>query len=155
MSTGQSKSQSVGKTPSVVQTSQEDFKQLSAMRLAEAEVLFDAGRHYGCYYLAGYAVEFALKVVIIGNLAASGTYPTKQNADRYYGHDLNQLLELAKLTQAMEQDKVVEKSWAIAKDWSEQKRYERNWTEHEARQAATDLLKAVKDTVLPWIRRYW
>jgi HEPN domain-containing protein len=38
-----------------------DFQELALVRLNEAKVLLDAGHFDGAYYLAGYAVECALK----------------------------------------------------------------------------------------------
>ena len=42
--------------------------QLVDLRLAEAQALFDAGHYVGCVYLAGYAVECALKDAICSTL---------------------------------------------------------------------------------------
>jgi hypothetical protein len=41
-----------------------DFQELAAVRLKEARVLLRAGCYEGAYYLAGYAVECALKACI-------------------------------------------------------------------------------------------
>ncbi len=38
-----------------------DLQKLSNIRIREAKVLFAAGEHSGAYYLAGYAIECALK----------------------------------------------------------------------------------------------
>lgn len=41
-----------------------EFRELTTLRLAEARALLDAGLPDGAYYLAGYAVECALKACI-------------------------------------------------------------------------------------------
>lgn len=41
-----------------------DFRQLAGLRIAEAKVLLDNNLYAGAYYLAGYAVECALKACI-------------------------------------------------------------------------------------------
>lgn len=42
-----------------------EFQELAELRLEEARVLLDQGKWDGAYYLAGYAVELALKARII------------------------------------------------------------------------------------------
>ena len=41
-----------------------DLEQLAEMRLDDAVLLFESGRASSAYYLAGYAVELALKACI-------------------------------------------------------------------------------------------
>ena len=48
-------------TPAVTRA---DFQQLADLRLKEAKALLDVGMWDGAYYLAGYAVEVALKARI-------------------------------------------------------------------------------------------
>lgn len=48
-----------------VVTSRSDFEKLMDLRLWEAKLLLDQQDWDGTYYLAGYAVEFALKIRII------------------------------------------------------------------------------------------
>lgn len=146
MSTGQPQK------PSAVKTTLDQFKDLVEIRLAESERLLADGMFDGAYYLAGYVVEFALKVVILRNLASSGTHPAKPETDRYYGHDLGHLQVLANLKDAEEEedDQSVEVAWQVVKRWTEQSRYETGRTENDAR----NLVDAVK-VVLPSIRRNW
>jgi hypothetical protein len=42
-----------------------ELQALAARRIREARVLFDAGEFDGAYYLAGYAIECALKAIVI------------------------------------------------------------------------------------------
>jgi hypothetical protein len=48
-----------------VVTSRSDFEKLMDLRLKEAKLLLDQKDWDGAYYLAGYVVEFALKIRII------------------------------------------------------------------------------------------
>lgn len=55
-----------------------DFIQLVDLRLDEAKILLDHGKWDGAYYLAGYVVELALKVRIIGELLKIRSLPRKK-----------------------------------------------------------------------------
>lgn len=50
--------------PSRVTTSRTMFQRVAGMRIEEARTLFAAKQYGGAYYLAGYAVECALKAAI-------------------------------------------------------------------------------------------
>ena len=54
-----------------------EFQQLAQVRLDEAKVLLDVGKWGGAYYLAGYAVELALKACIIRTLMATDAFPDR------------------------------------------------------------------------------
>lgn len=133
-----------------------DLQILSAIRLAEANALLAAGFPDGAYYLAGYAVECALKACI-----AKGTqrydFPDKKSVDASHTHNLRDLikvanLELARLEEART-DPDFRNDWDLAQQWSEHSRYRR----HDAEMAEA-LLKAVtgrKHGVIPRIKRHW
>lgn len=134
-----------------------DFQQLAETRLEEAKVLLDAGKWDGAYYLAGYAVEVALKACIIKLLLTTDAFPEKKFSERCYTHDLGELLGLAGLkavwTASTAADPLLSSNWGDAKEWSEQKRYER-MTKDEAEK----LYNAVADGahgVLQWIKTQW
>ncbi|MEN9664929.1 MAG: hypothetical protein RLZZ326_1292 [Planctomycetota bacterium] len=61
-----------------VVTSQSDFEKLMVLRLKEAELLLRHRDWDGAYYLAGYAVEFALKIRVIAQLMKSNSFPDKK-----------------------------------------------------------------------------
>jgi HEPN domain-containing protein len=133
-----------------------DFQQIAELRLRESRALLDAGFADGAYYLAGYAVECALKACI-AKRTMQHDFPEKGSA-KYYSHDLEDLLEFAKLKLDLEQDSLVDKTlrtqWTILQNWSEESRYEQGKT----LQDATDLLSAAEGTtggLLPWLRRRW
>jgi HEPN domain-containing protein len=132
-----------------------DFQVLSRLRLKEAKVLLAARLYDGAYYLAGYAVECALKACI-ARATRRHEFPDRVRVNACYTHDLTELLRHSGLqsharTQA--QDTEFEKNWDTVRLWSETSRYDRN-SEERARK----LLKAISDRkhgVLPWLRRYW
>ncbi len=133
-------------------TSRADFETLMVVRLEEAKLLLDQkGDWDGAYYLAGYAVEFALKVRIISELMKSNSFPEKKLAESFYRHDLTILRRSAGLDDEMDADPAVGGSWKIVKDWSEQSRYRLGTSEQEAR----DLYDAIANEVLPWIKARW
>lgn len=73
------------------------LKDLSALRLREAETLFKQGLYDGARYLLGYVVELALKARICRVLDLQD-YPDIGQLRRMYAtHDLDQLLTLAGL----------------------------------------------------------
>lgn len=126
------------------------------MRLTEAKALLNWKHHDGAYYLAGYAVECALKACI-AKQTKRYDFPNKRIAIDSYTHDLNQLIRVAGLQAALateiRRDANFEVNWAIVKDWNEESRYER----HDAA-AARGLYLAIADTrhgVLKWLKRHW
>jgi len=133
-----------------------DFQKLARLRLEEASVLLRNGKHEGCYYLCGYAVECALKACI-ARLTKRYDFPDRALLQGAYIHDLTQLLKTAKLEEArdaeLERDGEFKVNWYVVKQWSEQSRYE-----VPGGKLAEDLFKAIADRkhgVLRWIRQYW
>jgi hypothetical protein len=133
-----------------------DFQRLSNLRLQEARALQAALLPEGAYYLAGYAVECALKACI-AKRTQQHDFPEK-GSQKFYSHDLDNLLELAKLRtefeNAMQGDPVLKTQWIIVQNWSEESRYDQG----RGAQEATDLLSAVENPtggVLPWLRQRW
>lgn len=133
-----------------------DLRDLASTRLSEAKALLDQSQWSGAYYLAGYAVECALKACITREF---GKYrvPDLQIVKNSYTHNLVQLINVAKLgTQfqlSIATDEKFELNWAVVKDWNESSRYS-IWTEVQAR----DLYKAITQRghgVLRWTKQYW
>jgi HEPN domain-containing protein len=134
-----------------------EFQELAGVRLEEAKALLDFGMWGGAYYLAGYALELALKACIIKTLMATDAFPDKEFSKNCYTHSLEKLVGLAKLDDTMKNawnaDPDVKTNWAEARDWSEEKRYHRI-----DRAEAEALYTAVADGahgVLPWIKTQW
>jgi HEPN domain-containing protein len=117
------------------------FRQLAELRLTEAKLLYANGLASGAYYLAGYAVECALKAVIAAGFRAN-EIPDKSRVNNIYTHNLKDLLNLAGLKSPLENDmnevSELRESWATISKWSEHARYE-IWTSD----AATTMLEAV------------
>ena len=135
-----------------VVTSRPDFERLMILRMEEAKLLIDHKKDWdGNYYLAGYAVEFALKICIISQLMKSNSFPDKKLAENFYKHDLTVLRRAAGLEDEMNKDAAVSPHWDVVKDWNEQSRYRLGTTEKEAR----DLYDAIESGVLPWIKARW
>lgn len=134
-----------------------EFQQLAEDRLAEAKALLDLGRWDGAYYLAGYAVELALKACIIKRLMATDGFPDKDLSKNSYTHVVRTLAETAgiydSLKTAMDADPNLELNWNLVREWSEQKRYHRI-----GKDEAESLFAAITDVatgVLTWIRTHW
>lgn len=102
-----------------------DFQQLSERRLEEAATLLANGHVAGAYYLAGYSLECALKACICKQRQPEHFPPKAGVVARMYSHDLSGLLDLAGLGVALdaENDAMLKRYWAVAKDWSEESRY--------------------------------
>ena len=135
----------------------DDFQQHADAKLDEAEVLLYAGRWSGGLYLAGYAVELAIKACIIKKLMATDAFPDKEFSRKCYTHELKQLFKRAGLTTAFDAalaaDPRLRSNWLVVDDWSEAYRYERA-DEVEAR----TLFEAISDPahgVLTWIKTCW
>ena len=122
--------------------------------MREAQALTAAGEYSGAYYLAGYAIECALKACIAKQFREYD-FPDKQTVLDSYSHDPSQLARVAKLdVKAQSQtDMLFATNWTTVKDWSEKARY-RIWTADQAQQ----LLEAITDQkggIMRWLRLHW
>jgi hypothetical protein len=130
---------------------------LSHLRISEARLLLRAGAVQGAYYLAGYAVECALKACIARQFRQHDL-PDRALVNDVYTHDLDRLLGLAGLRPALKQDAAVDPllqtNWDVVKDWNETARYHATITATEAQ----DLYSACTSRrygVLAWLRNQW
>jgi HEPN domain-containing protein len=73
-----------------------DFQVLSRIRLKEANVLLAAGLYDGAYYLAGYAVECALKACI-AKATRRYEFPDRVRVNACHTHDITELMVIAEL----------------------------------------------------------
>jgi HEPN domain-containing protein len=131
-----------------------DFQKLAKLRIREAKVLLDRKHYEGAYYLAGYAVECALKACI-AKKTKRHDFPPKTN---YYIHNLAPLVNHAGLSAALEEERKLdtkfESNWGNVKDWTEESRYESDIDEKRA----SDLYSAITNKehgVLSWLRKFW
>jgi hypothetical protein len=133
-----------------------DFQKLAGLRLSESQALLAAGFPDGPYYLAGYAMECALKACI-AKRTREHDFPEKDSRD-YYVHDFEKPLALARLKDELDNsarmNPLMQPNRIIVRNWSEESRYEAGRTIQEA----TDLLNAIEDPkggLLPWVRQRW
>ncbi|HEX7379381.1 MAG TPA: hypothetical protein VF278_19825 [Pirellulales bacterium] len=135
-----------------------DFQQLADVRIAEAAALLALATPMsdGAYYLAGYAVECALKSCISKSYAPE-QWPEKGFVADCHTHEISKLLRLAKLEAVMTADIMANPNlginWTIVKDWSEHSRYERHGLTKAQR--LYDAIADAKDGVLTWLKMYW
>jgi len=123
----------------------------------DAKILLDNGQFDGGYFLAGYAVECALKAVI-ARQTRQHEFPDLKLAKKVYTHDLEELLDASGLKAAVDQefanDPDLRNNWNIVKDWSETSRYEAGRNKDEA----DKLFTAITDPahgILSCISKYW
>jgi hypothetical protein len=78
-----------------------DLRALSRVRLSEARALLKAGLPDGAYYLAGYAVECALKACIAKETQRY-EFPEKKRVNASYTHNLEELVRVAELQDGLQ-----------------------------------------------------
>ena len=134
----------------------DDLQRLAGTRLREAKALFKAGEYSGAYYLAGYAVECALKACF-AKAVKRYDFPEKGRADKVFTHDLQTLLKHADLNAELEAERKANPRfstyWAEVAEWSEASRYSL-WTKDQA-ESLLDAILRRKDGVMPWIKQRW
>jgi HEPN domain-containing protein len=133
-----------------------DLRALSRVRLSEARALLKAGLPDGAYYLAGYAVECALKACIAEETQRY-EFPEKKRVDASYTHSFKELIRVAELRDALqaaqEADPLFRQYWIDVQSWSEQSRYGKH-----SQESATELIEAIGDRnhgVMTWVKHYW
>lgn len=134
-----------------------DFHKLTEIRIKEAKLLLDRKCYQGAYYLAGYAVECALKACIAKRTQAHDFPPKPRVVRDFYQHDIESLAKLAGLELELNKHLSViqfSSNWALVCKWSEEARYET----HIDSKTARDLYHAVSNSrngVLVWLKKYW
>lgn len=134
-----------------------EFQTLAEVRLAEAKALLDAGYFDGAYYLAGYAVECALKACIAKQTREYDFPPDRRTVEEVYSHDIERLLRAAQLRDELLREMAANvqfsDNWSVVVGWSEISRYQR-----VDRTRAIALYNAVSDPldgVMRWLRLFW
>jgi hypothetical protein len=132
------------------------------MRRREARTLLAAQHWPGAFYLAGYAIECALKACIASQYKQS-RFPDREKRDEVWTHELPKLVGFAglagKLRGERQRDPEFRVLWDWASNpakggWSEQRRYRCDTFEREAR----DMCRAVSSRehgILQWIQRHY
>jgi HEPN domain-containing protein len=133
-----------------------ELQRLAKERISDTKVLLAARHWSAAYYLAGYAVECALKACI-AKLMKSEEFPDRNFADKCWTHNLPQLLGLADLKAdldaATQTDLDLAANWDAVKEWNESSRYDRT-----TKAKAENLFEAIidgKHGVLLWLKRRW
>lgn len=133
-----------------------DFQKLTEVRFGDAEALLKARRYDAAYYVAGYAVECALKACIAKG-AKRHDFADKGRVLKSYTHNLENLESLAfengEFEQERNADTTLAGNWGTVKEWSQESRYEQ-----ANRKEARELVAAIGDKahgVLQCIRKYW
>jgi HEPN domain len=131
------------------------FQRLAETRLTEARSLLANGLPSGAYYLAGYAIECALKAKIAAEFR-EGEIPELRRVQSIYTHDLSALLGLSGLRDELDAERDnnprLYERWAIIKTWSEKTRYEIC-----SEESASAIMSAVDgdEGLLQWLRNRW
>lgn len=135
-----------------------DLQELADVRIAEAVALSTLAPTLsdGAYYLAGYAIECALKACV-AKLINQRDYPDRQLANDCYTHNIEALVRVAGLEATRKADadanSALAQNWKVVKDWNERSRYGRH-----SQAKAQQMIDAITDNangVLPWIKARW
>lgn len=135
-----------------------ELQALATERVADASALLTAGQWSGAYYLAGYAVECALKSCVLAYIERTGIiFLEKKFAEKCWTHDVEQLVQQAGLAAdraaAVGANQALGHNWLTLKDWSENSRYRIS-----SQLQAEDLFNAINETpdgALQWIKNFW
>ena len=127
-----------------------DFQQLADIRVEESAVLLAQQKWDGAYYLAGYAVECALKACI-ARKTQRYEFPDRDRVLRAWSHNLGQLLHEADLRVA--KGDAIEALWQIVKDWGVDARYTVGKSAAETEGFLTAAIG--RKGVVAWLKQYW
>lgn len=142
-------------TQSTTTKTRKDFQRLTDLRAKEATTLARSRNQQGAYYLAGFAVECALKACIAKKTKRHDFPADAKQAGRVYSHDLTELLKLAGLDNQLDRDMrgnpQLAASWGVVKDWRVDCRYETSGLNGK------DMVDSLESPggVLTWIKLRW
>jgi HEPN domain-containing protein len=133
-----------------------DLQKLAALRLKEARILLEHRCWAGAYYLAGYAVECALKAYL-AKRTERHEFPDREQVQKQHTHNLDALFAIAELDEERDTltdvDPKFDDNWEAVRLWNERSRYKLPTEE-----AARALVQAVGDRqhgLLQWLKRRW
>jgi len=119
--------------------------------------LLAAKKYDGAYYLAGYAIECALKSCVAKQVRKFD-FPNKKLALDSHSHNLDQLLGVSGLKKTHQEEMNInadfKAKWLVVRDWSENARYSTGRSMTQAR----DLYAAITDRrngILKWLKTHW
>jgi hypothetical protein len=132
-----------------------EFQKLAELRAEEAAVLIKSRKLQGAYYLAGYAVECALKACIAKQTKRHEFPPKTKYVQSIYVHDLSALLQHANLDKQLGVDiktnPALGINWGVIKEWKEDSRYMSSGL--KGKDMHTALMGP--NGVLTWIKQRW
>jgi HEPN domain-containing protein len=138
-----------------VRKNRKDFQRLAELRAKEAAALARSRNQQGAYYLAGLAVECALKASIAKKTRRHDFPSNPKYAGRVYSHDLAELLKEADLNRQLDKDMETNpqlaENWGVIKAWTVDCRYE---TVGLNGKDMVDSLNSA-DGVMTWIKLHW
>jgi HEPN domain-containing protein len=133
-----------------------DLQRLADEKLSDAAILLNAKSWSNAYYLAGYAVELAIKACIAKSFKAENI-PDLQLVRETYTHRFSDLIGTAGLRAALQRQEQADLdfaiNWGVVYEWSPEDRYTAT-----SEQDARELIDAISDAnhgVLAWIKTYW
>jgi HEPN domain-containing protein len=136
-----------------------DFQKLAEVRLKDAKALLKARQFDGAYYIAGYAVECALKACICRKIKRYD-FPPRDTQRTHYIHSLDGLLKAAGIAENLERDRqfdaTLAEHWNVVKDWNQEQRYGLHGA--SGAKLAARLVAAIGDDhhgVLKCLSKYW
>jgi hypothetical protein len=132
-----------------------EFQRLAGLRLREAKLLLASNAPEGAYYLAGYAVECALKACICKSTRRHD-FPELKRVKSSYTHNLKELIVVAGLKSALEE--AVRQSefaprWETVSLWNEESRYS-----SPSPPEAAELIEAIenrKHGIFQWLKKHY
>jgi hypothetical protein len=134
-----------------------DLQELSRLRLREADALYKERLYDGCVYLAGYAVELALKARICRVLRVN-EYPSGDLGKAFKVHSLEQLKVLAGLSRDIDvrKNKELFDNWSKAVAWNPEQRYEAPGKYNGGTaKVILDGLTSKPNGVFTWLTKRW
>ena len=134
-----------------------DLQKLARLRLKEAEALYKKHLYDGAVYIAGYAVEFALKAKICRLLHLT-EYPPSGNIGQWFKlHDLEQLKMLAGLTEevTISKNKDLFDNWSKAVGTKKQRYEPAGKYNAVTAKVILDSIREKPNGVLTWLTKRW
>ena len=140
----------------IVVVNRRELQTLADIRLREARVLLRARQFSGAYYLAGYALECALKDCI-AKQSRRYEFPDKKIVNESWTHDLKKLAAIAGLErpclQRSNSDAIFRRNWDVGTRWTPESRYGKT---HKADcRLFLDAIMEENHGLLPWIEAFW
>ena len=134
-----------------------ELQQLTTRRLDEARALLAAQQFSGAWYIAGYAVELALKACVCKALSLM-SYPENEVKKAFLTHQVSDLVLLAGLRDQLQRERSARPmfagNWDVVAGWAPSDRYVMERTQQEV----NDLLQAMQDPregVITWLSQQW